>query len=117
MSPSLNSRKNASRTARAHISSIVKRRRSQSADAPIRLSCSVIVASYSSLNDCTRATNASRPYSCRPFPSSSSSRFSTRVWVAIPAWSVPGSHSVSNPIIRCARTSTSCSVPFSACPI
>jgi hypothetical protein len=42
---------------------------------------------------------------------------SVTIWVAMPAWSVPGCHSVSNPRIRCQRISTSCSVLLNACPI
>ena len=46
--------------------------------------------SYSSFQAQIRSTSASRPRSWRVFFSSSSSRFSTTAWVAMPAWSVPG---------------------------
>jgi hypothetical protein len=48
------------------------------------LSCSTMVASYSSFHAWTRATNCSRPRSARRVPSWSS-RFSTTVWVEMPA--------------------------------
>ena len=49
-------------------------------------------------------------------PSSSQSRFSTTACVAMPAWSVPGIHSVLKPCIRFMRIRMSCSVLFRACP-
>jgi len=55
--------------------------------------------------------------SCRVSPSSSSIRLSTTAWVAMPAWSVPGIHSASNPCIRFQRVIRSWSVPLSACPM
>ena len=42
---------------------------------------------------------------------------STTIWVAMPAWSVPGSHSAALPRIRWKRISTSCRVLFSAWPM
>src|SRR5437899_830300 len=48
---------------------------------------------------------------------SSASCLDTTIWVAMPAWSVPGSHSVLSPIIRCQRTVTSISVCSSICPM
>ena len=42
---------------------------------------------------------------------------STTIWVAMPAWSVPGSHSAALPRIRSKRVSTSCRVLFSAWPM
>jgi hypothetical protein len=40
-------------------------------------------------------------------PFSFSNRFSTTVWVAIPAWSVPGIHETESPFIRRQRTMAS----------
>ena len=63
----------------------------------------------------TLSMNSSRPKSNRVLPSIASC-FSTTFWVAIPAWSMPGSQSVSSPDIRCQRISTSMIVWSSACP-
>ncbi len=48
---------------------------------------------------------------------SSASCLSTTFCVAIPAWSVPGSHSASRPRIRSNRIRTSCSVLLSPWPM
>ena len=64
-----------------------------------------------------RATSPSLPRSCRVFPSSSKSLFSTTAWVAIPAWSVPGSQRVLSPIMRCHRIRRSCITLSMACPM
>ena len=64
----------------------------------------------------TRSTKRSRPRSWRVSPSAASSR-STTFWVAIPAWSVPGSHSTAYPCIRLRRTITSWSDMFRAWPM
>ena len=61
-------------------------------------------------------TNAWRPTSWRDLPSRARS-FSTAFWVAMPAWSVPGSHSVSSPHMRRQRTTTSCTVLLSPWPM
>jgi len=42
---------------------------------------------------------------------------STTIWVAMPAWSVPGSQRAALPRMRWNRISTSCSVLLSACPM
>ncbi len=81
----------------------------------MRRSWSVMVASYSSFQACTRATKSSRLKSSRRRPSASS-RFSTTVWVAMPAWSVPGIQRVAKPRMRWTRTRMSCTVLFIACP-
>ena len=78
---------------------MVKASRLQSALAPRRLSCFRIVPPDSSFHCHTRCKKASRPRSCRVFPSLRRRR-STTTWVAIPAWSVPGIHTASNPRIR-----------------
>jgi hypothetical protein len=44
----------------------------------------------------------------RDTPFSLCSVFSTMVWVAMPAWSVPGTHTVLKPLIRRQRTMVSC---------
>ncbi len=64
----------------------------------------------------TRFSNSSRPRSSFFLPSLPSCR-STTIWVAIPAWSSPGSHRVSNPLMRFQRTMTSCSVRVKAWPM
>ena len=76
-------------------SSRVNRVRSQSQEQPIRRNWLRMRFSYSSFQAQIRATSASRPRSWRVFFSSSSSRFSTTAWVAMPAWSVPGIQSAS----------------------
>ena len=64
----------------------------------------------------TRSTNASRPRSWREMPSLPSSR-STTFWVAMPAWSMPGSHSASYPCMRRRRITASISVCCGAWPM
>ena len=53
---------------------------------------------------------------CGVLPSSASTRFSTTVCVAMPAWSVPGSQTALSPAMRCQRIRMSWSVLFSAWP-
>ena len=65
----------------------------------------------------TLATKASRPMSRRPMLPAAASWRSTTIWVAMPAWSVPGSHSAALPRMRSKRISMSCSVLFSAWPM
>ena len=79
------------------------------------LSCSMMVLPVFRTYSHVRATNASRPRSKRVLPSAAS-RFSTTFCVAMPAWSVPGSHSAARPRIRSKRISTSWITLFSACP-
>jgi hypothetical protein len=81
-------------TARDMCSSIVKRSRDQSTPSPSRRIWPRILPPDSSRHSHTRATNASRPRSWRETPSLRSSR-STTFCVAMPAWSVPGSHNAS----------------------
>ena len=116
MRPSSWSRTNVSTTARESPSSIVKRSRVQSPDAPSRRICRVIAPPDSSFHDQTRSTNASRPMSWRDVPSALSC-CSTTICVAMPAWSVPTCQSVSSPRIRCQRTITSISVCWNAWPM
>ena len=65
----------------------------------------------------TFSTKASRPMSRRLWLPASASWRSTTICVAMPAWSVPGSHNAALPRIRSKRISTSCRVLFSACPM
>ena len=58
-----------------------------------------------------------RPIARRPGLPSAASRRSTTIWVAMPAWSVPGCHSASRPCIRRQRTRVSWMVMVSAWPI
>ena len=64
----------------------------------------------------TRAVKASRPIAWRDWPSAASSR-STTIWVAMPAWSVPGCHRASRPCMRRQRTRVSCKVMVNAWPM
>ena len=64
----------------------------------------------------TRSRNASRPSAWRLLPWAASRR-STTIWVAMPAWSVPGCHSTSRPCMRRQRISVSCTVKVSAWPM
>jgi hypothetical protein len=81
------------------VGSIVKYSSDQSVEAPIRRICRVIVEPDSCFQSQTRSTNFARPRSWRETPCASSWR-STTIWVAMPAWSVPGSQSVFAPFIR-----------------
>ncbi len=78
---------------------MVKRSRDQSPEVPSRRIWFVIVEPDSSFHFHTRSTNCSRPRSRRATPSARS-WFSTTIWVAMPAWSVPSCQSVSKPRIR-----------------
>ena len=71
---------------------MVNRSRSQSTLSPRRRIWPRIFPPDSAFHCQTRSMNFSRPRSCRDRPSLASSR-STTFWVAIPAWSMPGSHS------------------------
>lgn len=109
-------RTNASDTARDSMGSIVKRSRLQSAEMARCFSCSVMRLPYVSFHFHTSDTNASRPRSCRLTPRSFARRFSTTACVAIPAWSVPGTHSVGLPIMRFQRVMQSSTAAVSAWP-
>jgi hypothetical protein len=62
-----------------------------------------MVLPYCSFHCQTRLRNSSRPRSQRDFFSLLRSSFSTTVWVAMPAWSVPAIQRTSNPSIRFTR--------------
>ncbi|OPZ61761.1 MAG: hypothetical protein BWY88_00095 [Synergistetes bacterium ADurb.Bin520] len=94
---------------------MVKRSRLQSHEAPNFFSWLMMRLPYCSFQAQTRSTKASRPRSRRDVPSEASWR-STTFWVAMPAWSVPGSHRTLSPCMRCQRHTMSCSVLSSACP-
>ena len=72
---------------------------------------------YCSFQAQTRFRNSSRPRSWRLFFSVLLSSRSTTIWVAMPAWSVPGSHRVLKPESLFQRMRTSCSVAVSAWPM
>jgi len=116
-SPSRYSRTNTSRTASDRPSSMVKRSRGQSSDAPSRRNCRVMVPPDSAFQSQTRRMKASRPMARRSGCFCSASSRSTTICVAMPAWSVPGCHSASRPCMRRQRISTSWSVLSSAWPI
>ena len=78
-------------------------------------SCLRIRPPVSSTKASVRFTKASRPMSKRVWPSLARS-FSTTFCVAMPAWSVPGTQSVSSPAMRRQRMRTSCTVLLSPCP-
>jgi hypothetical protein len=78
---------------------MVKRSRDQSQEAPSRWSWRLIVPPDSSFQAQTRRTNSSRPRSRRWIWRSMSWR-STTIWVAMPAWSIPGCQSTSRPRMR-----------------
>jgi hypothetical protein len=71
---------------------MVKRCLDQSTDAPMRLIWLRILSPYSCFHSQTRSTKGSRPSSCLVWPWAARER-STTFWVAMPAWSVPGTQS------------------------
>ena len=56
------------------------------------------------------------PRSCLDNPSIFLRRFSTTLCVAMPAWSTPGTHRVTLPLMRCQRVSVSWMALVRACP-
>ena len=88
---------------------MVKRSCAQSQRAPRRRSWRVIAPPDCAFHSQTCSRKASRPMSARLTPWLSRLR-STTIWVAMPAWSVPTTHSASLPCIRSRRVRTSCSV-------
>ena len=96
---------------------MVKRSRDQSQEAPSRFSWLTMVPPLSAFQVHTRSMNLARPSWWRPGSCRSISWRSTTIWVAMPAWSVPGCHSTSLPRMRSKRHSTSCSVLLRACPM
>ncbi len=81
------------------LSSMVKYSRLQSTLSPRRRICVVMVLPLFSFHSQTLRVKASRPRSWRLAPCSWSWR-STTICVAMPAWSVPGTHSVLWPRMR-----------------
>ena len=96
---------------------MVKRSRDQSQEAPSRFSWLMIMPPDSAFHAQTFSTKASRPIARRSGSCRSIICRSTTICVAMPAWSMPGCQSTSLPRMRSKRTSTSCSVLLSACPI
>ena len=96
---------------------MVNASRDQSHEAPRRFSCPMIVPLEAIFCCQTRRSNASRPISARVGSPLAAMSRSVTIWVAIPAWSVPGCHSVSKPRMRCQRIRMSCSVLLNACPM
>ncbi len=95
---------------------MVNRSRDQSTESPSRRICPRIAPPDSAFHRQTRSTNASRPRSCRDLPSPASWR-STTFWVAMPAWSMPGSQRTSYPCMRLRRDRVSWMVWSSAWPM
>ena len=79
--------------------SIVKYSYFQATESPMRRICRVIAPPLVSFQSHTRAVKFLRPRSWRLMPFSWSWR-STTICVAMPAWSVPGTHSVFSPCMR-----------------
>jgi hypothetical protein len=77
----------------------VKRSRFQSHELPRRWSWLTMMSWCSRVTFQVSSTNFSRPISRRLVPRFFSA-FSTTCWVAMPAWSQPGTQSVSSPSIR-----------------
>ena len=73
---------------------MVNRSRLQSTPSPNRRICAAMVPPESCFQSQTLSMNNSRPKSSLVLPSTASC-FSTTDWVAMPAWSMPGSHSTS----------------------
>ena len=96
---------------------MVKRSRDQSQEAPSRFSWLTMVPPDSAFQAQTFSRNSSRPMRAAVGLLRSISWRSTTIWVAMPAWSVPGCQSTSLPRMRSKRQSTSCSVLLSAWPI
>mmetsp|Transcript_63225 Transcript_63225/g.73996 ORF Transcript_63225/g.73996 Transcript_63225/m.73996 type:complete len:201 (-) Transcript_63225:526-1128(-) len=105
---------NASTTALLHFSSIVNRSLLQSTEDPRERSWVVILPPYSSFHSHTFSMNFSRPRSCLVCPLSFMSIFSTMLWVAIPAWSVPGMYKEACPFILCQRVKVSSTAAVNA---
>ena len=74
---------------------MVKRSRDQSQEAPSRLSWLMMVPPDSAFQAQTFSRNFSRPSARRSGSWRSMSWRSTTIWVAMPAWSVPGCQSTS----------------------
>ena len=116
MRPCSWSRTNTSTTALDILLSIVKYSLLQSIEAPRRRIWRVMVLPEDSFQSHTFSKNFSRPKSWRETFWASSWR-STTIWVAIPAWSVPGTHKVFLPDMRAWRTRPSMMVWLKACPM
>jgi hypothetical protein len=84
--------------------------------APTRRICWVMVLPLSSFHSQTLAMKAGRPRSWRDRPCSCNWR-STTIWVAMPAWSVPGTHRVLWPSMRWRRVNASITVWLNAWPM
>ena len=97
-------------------SSIVNAVRSQSQEQPSFLSCSSIMPPCRCVHSQAWCRNSSRLRSFLAIPSEASLA-TTFASVAILAWSVPGTQQAFLPCIRALRTSTSCMVLLSMCPI
>ena len=78
---------------------MVKRSRDQSTEEPRRRICRLMLPPDSFFHSQTFSRNFSRPRSWRDRPSAPMRR-STSIWVAMPAWSVPGCQRVLRPCMR-----------------
>ena len=96
---------------------MVKASRDQSQEAPRRFSWPMMVPRDVIFCCQTRERKASRPISRRVGSPLAAISRSVTICVAMPAWSVPGCQSVSNPCMRFQRTRMSCSVLLKAWPM
>lgn len=96
---------------------MVKASRDQSQEAPRRFSWPMMVPRDLIFCCQTRFSNSSRPISTRVGSPLAAMSRSVTICVAMPAWSVPGCHSVSKPRIRCQRIRMSCNVLLKAWPM
>ncbi len=96
---------------------MVKRCRSKSSEKPSAFICSRMRPPYFSFHCHTRSRNFSRPTSWRDFCSRRIRSRSTSIWVAMPAWSMPGIHMALAPCMRRQRMRMSWMVPPRAWPM
>ena len=96
---------------------MVKRSRLQSSEAPSTGAARRCARRTCSFHSQTRSRNSSRPRSWRLFLSVFLSSRSTTIWVAMPAWSVPGSQRQLKPLMRFQRMRMSWMVAVSAWPM
>uniref|UniRef100_A0A6B0UNH6 Putative secreted protein n=1 Tax=Ixodes ricinus TaxID=34613 RepID=A0A6B0UNH6_IXORI len=75
-----------------------------------------MLASFLLLQAWASRRNAVRPIWCLVSPPCAQALFSSTDWVAMPAWSQPGTHTTFRCCMRCQRTSVSCMATVRAWP-